>query len=529
MHLTYFTLAQVSNILVKNWNKKKILHCFSQEKDELVIEAWQGFFLIIHCQSQFPYLLVTQQYTKSHTNSIVLWEEIQNLTVQNVSVIQNDRSLLIHLEKEYTILVKMHGNQSNVILYHEHKVKHIFRQNLVADFSLDYTGLSKDLPVSPDALYTHLNTKPYSCYVSAIKQILPVFSKNIMLYLAESVQDKGNKEEIFAKTKMMLSVLQNPSVYYVIQDEKQVFFSFFEPWKNNQKVLFQDTDLIKVLQRFVSTYFQQTKLHAQKELALKHFEKEKKLLSAKIRELEQLISQKNNPFQEKADVLMANLHQIPKDANSTELYNFYMDTMIRIPLDSKLTPQQNAEKYYKKAKRLETLKNEAKNEIPSLKQKLELTLHYLDTLTDIEDLKTWNKCAFIWKDVLQDKVKNNEFSLFRKFEVQGFTILVSKDAENADLLTLKYAHKDDIWLHAKDVQGAHVVIKRAGNKHIPNSVVESAACIAAYYSKAKGEQLAKVIVTQKKFVIKPKGYDFGKVKVLKEEIILAEPKLPSSI
>jgi predicted ribosome quality control (RQC) complex YloA/Tae2 family protein len=526
MHLTYFTLAQLSHILEQNWKNKSVLQCFSQEKDELVLEVWQGLFLVIHCQSQFPYLFVTSRYPKSHANSVVLWEEIQNLTIQKVTVIQNDRSILIQLEKEYVILVKMHGNQSNVLLYHENKVKYVFRQNLITDFTLDYATLSKDLPISPDALYTHLNAKSYSCYVSAIKQILPVFSKNMMLYLAESVQDKGNKEEVFEKTKMMLEILQNPVQYYVIEDEKQVFFSFFESWKHEQKVIFQDTDLLKSLQMFFNAYFQKTKLYTHKEFVLKHFEKEKKMLSAKIKELEQLVSQKNNPFQEKADVLMANLHQIPKEANNIELYNFYTDTKIHIPLDSKLTPQQNAEKYYKKAKRLETLKNEAKNEIPVFKQKLELALHHLDTLASIQDLKTWNKYAFIWKDILQEKVKSNELSLFRKFEIHGFVVLVSKDAENADLLTLKYAHKNDIWLHAKDVQGAHVVIKRAGNKHIPQIVIETAASLAAYYSKAKGEQLAKVTVTEKKFVIKPKGYDFGKVKVLKEEIVLAEPKLP---
>lgn len=526
MHLTYFTLAQLSQILDKNWKNKSVLQCFSQEKDELVLEVWQGLFLVIHCQSQFPYLLAAQQYAKSHTNSVVLWEEIQNLTIQSVSVIQNDRSMLVQLEKEYLILVKMHGNQSNVILYHHNKAKHLFRQSLVSDTTLDYTHLVRDLPVSPDALYTHLNSKSYPCYVSAIKQILPVFSKNMLLYLADNVQDKGNREEVFTKAKMMLDTLQNPEQYYVIQEEKHVFFSFFQPWKISQKILFQDTDLLKVLQRFVSVYFQKNELYVQKELVLKHFEKEKKLLSAKIRELEQLLQQKNNPFQEKADVIMANLHQISKEAHSAELYNFYTDSMMHIALDSKLSPQQNAEKYYKKAKRLETLKNEAKTEIPIIKQKTELILHYIDTVTTIEDLKTWNKYAFIWKDILQNKNKTSELNLFRKFEVQGFVILVSKDAENADLLTLKYAHKNDPWLHAKDVQGAHVVVKKAGNKQIPQSVIETAASIAAYYSKAKGEQLAKVILTEKKFVIKPKGYDFGKVKVLKETIVLAEPKLP---
>lgn len=526
MHLTYFTLSHLAQILNKNWKEKSILQCFSQEKDEFVIEILQGLFLVVNCQSQLSYVLATPQYPKSHTNSIVLWQEIQGITIKNVSVIPNDRSILIHLEQEYLILVKMHGNQSNVILYHQNKVQYLFRNTLTADIALDYTHLAKNLPLSHDALYTHLNMKNYPCYVSAIKQILPIFSKNMLLYLAENVQDKGDKNEVWAKTTEMLHTLQNPTHYYIIEQDNQVFFSFFPPWKSTQKAIFQDTDLLKALQRFVSTYFQKNELYKQKEIVLKHFEKEKRILTATLKELEQLSVQKNNPFQEKADIIMANLHQIPNEVNNIQLYNFYTDSIISITLDSKLTPQQNAEKYYKKAKRLELLKQDANHKIPVLKQKLQLILEHITLLSLVNDLKTWNKYAFIWKDILRDKTKNTELSLFRKFEVQGFTILVSKDAENADLLTLKYAHKNDIWLHAKDVQGAHVVIKRAGNKHIPQNIIETAASIAAYYSKAKGEQLAKVIITEKKFVIKPKGYEFGKVKVLKEEVILAEPRLP---
>lgn len=527
MHLTYFTIYQLSLLLDKEWKGKKILHCFSQEKDELVIEVWQGIFLVAHCHSKFPYVLPTKQYKKSQSNSIILWEEIQGISIKSVSAIENDRSLLIELEQDYLILVKMHGNQSNVILYYQNKVKYLFRQSLVSDNSLDYTTLTKNLPISSKDLYAQMSVKPYPCYVSAIKQILPIFSKNMLLYLADTVQDKGNKEQVFYQVKMMLNTLQNPVQYYVIQDDKQIFFSFFSTWKTNQKILFQDTDLFKVLERFVSIYYQNEVFYEQKQVVLKHFEKEKKILSAKIKEFEQLLAQEENIFQQKADILMANLHQIPKEASSVNLYNFYTDSMIHISMDTELSPQENAEKYYKKAKRLENLKKEAKNQLSNFIQQLKHIEDTLNILSKIEDFKTWKIHALTWKDIFENKVKSDELSLFRKFEVQGFTILVSKDAENADLLTLKYAHKNDVWLHAKDVQGSHVVIKRAGNKYIPSRVIEQAASIAAYYSKAKGEQLAKVIVTEKKFVIKPKGYDFGKVKVLKESILLVEPKLPT--
>ncbi|MCS7077319.1 MAG: NFACT RNA binding domain-containing protein [Bacteroidia bacterium] len=525
MHLTYFTLLQIAHILDQNWKGKKILHCFCQEKDELAIEVWQGMFLIIRCQSQWSYVLPAFQYPKSHTNSILLWQETQNLTIERVTVIDYDRSILIQLQDEYNILVKMHGNQSNVILYHQNKVKYLFRNNLAADQNLDYHVLYKPLPISPQYLYEEMKSRPFTCYISAIKQILPVFSKNMLLYLADKAQDKGNKEKVFETAKMMLNVLLNPQTYYVIEDEKQVFFSFFDAWKPGQKILFQDTDLIKVLHKFVRTYFQRKEFLEQKEAVSKYFEKKRNILRAKIKELEQVCNQEN-VFQQKADVIMANLHNIPEGQDNVNLYNFYTENYIKISLDTKLSPQQNAEKYYKKAKRFENLKQQAQIQIPVLKQELAEIDRHVETIQSIQEIKIWREHSYIWKEILKDKTQAHEFTLFRKFEVQGYVILASKDAENADLLTLKYAHKNDIWLHAKDVQGSHVVIKRAGSRHVPKTVIEAAACIAAYYSKAKGEQLAKVSVTEKKFVIKPKGYEAGKVKILKEEVVLVEPKLP---
>jgi predicted ribosome quality control (RQC) complex YloA/Tae2 family protein len=80
-------------------------------------------------------------------------------------------------------------------------------------------------------------------------------------------------------------------------------------------------------------------------------------------------------------------------------------------------------------------------------------------------------------------------------------------------------------LHAKDVSGSHVIIRNPGNQVISDSIIERAAQIAAYYSKAKNEGLAAVIYCDCKYVRKPKGAHPGMVKVNREETILVEPQL----
>jgi predicted ribosome quality control (RQC) complex YloA/Tae2 family protein len=125
------------------------------------------------------------------------------------------------------------------------------------------------------------------------------------------------------------------------------------------------------------------------------------------------------------------------------------------------------------------------------------------------------------------KPKNNNVKAppYHTFEFKGFQIWVGKNAEANDELTLMHTYKEDLWLHAKDVAGSHVIIKHQSGKNFPKDVIERAAQLAAYNSKRKTESLCPVAVTPKKFVRKRKGDPAGMVVVEKEEVILVEPKL----
>lgn len=102
---------------------------------------------------------------------------------------------------------------------------------------------------------------------------------------------------------------------------------------------------------------------------------------------------------------------------------------------------------------------------------------------------------------------------------------MGRNAEANDELTLKRAYKEDLWLHAKDVAGSHVLIKYQAGKPFPKDVIERAAQLAAYNSKRKTDSLCPVVVTQKKYVRKRKGDPAGAVVVEREQVILVEPKL----
>ena len=92
---------------------------------------------------------------------------------------------------------------------------------------------------------------------------------------------------------------------------------------------------------------------------------------------------------------------------------------------------------------------------------------------------------------------------------------------------LKLSHKEDLWLHARGVPGSHVIIQmNRKNDFPPTNIIEKAAEIAAFYSKAKGSSLVPVIFTKRKYVRKGKGLPPGAVFVDKEDVVLVKPTEP---
>ncbi len=204
-----------------------------------------------------------------------------------------------------------------------------------------------------------------------------------------------------------------------------------------------------------------------------------------------------------------------------EVFDFYKEAPLRIKLNPQLSPQQNAERFYRKAKNQKIEEQKLLQTIETKENewlRLQTLLQSLDECHDFKSLRRWAK-----QHGFAGQSKADESLPFKRFEYKGFQIWVGKNAKSNDLLTQRFAHKNDLWLHAKDVAGSHVVIKRSGQKQIPRNVIEKAASLAAYYSKRKTDSLCPVIVTEKKYVRKPKGLAPGQVIVDKEEVIMVAP------
>lgn len=221
------------------------------------------------------------------------------------------------------------------------------------------------------------------------------------------------------------------------------------------------------------------------------------------------------------DIVTANLHAIRRGQALLRAVDFYDEEMgeIEIPLKPNLSPQQNAAKFYKdyaKAKHAEKILTEQISVGEIEAQYFAGVLEELDRAEnerDLSEIRAELEDGGYLRAADRQKKKQIRQALSKPLEFRssdGFPIFVGKNNRQNDQLSLKSAHKNDIWLHIQKAHGAHVIIE-CGGAEVPDTTVTEAAMLAAYYSEAKQGQNLPVDVTPVRFLRKPNGAKPGMV------------------
>ncbi len=225
-------------------------------------------------------------------------------------------------------------------------------------------------------------------------------------------------------------------------------------------------------------------------------------------------------------------YQYTLEAGQTELRAQYEvdapDLVIKI--DPQLTPLENAQRYftkYDKAKRalsdVPTLIKETKTELDYLNQ-LESDLELASSWPDIDEVQQGLQSGGYWQGKRVKRIGGGGQSApIRIVTPDAYVIWVGRNSRQNEIVTFKKASPEDLWLHARDVPGAHVVIKFDG-RTIPDKIVDQAASIAAYYSAKRSDNKVPVDVTRIKYVKKIKGAKQGMVTYRNEKTQMAVPK-----
>lgn len=250
----------------------------------------------------------------------------------------------------------------------------------------------------------------------------------------------------------------------------------------------------------------------------------KRAVRARERTIDKLLewlenSSQADAWQAQADLLMIYQSEIPRGQTSVSLTDPADGTQITLSLDPSLSALDNAQSLYKRAKRIRRGHPHVHARLRRLRQELKLLQAALKAHERGEVVAS-ETLALLPRRKKQAPAPKKAVP-FRQFEVGGFHVWMGKSANQNDAL-LRAASPNDLWMHAKDYAGSHVVVRARGQERIPEAVIQAAARLAALHSKAKSERRVEVTMTQVKKVRKPKGAPAGLVTVRDTDTLTVE-------
>jgi predicted ribosome quality control (RQC) complex YloA/Tae2 family protein len=237
---------------------------------------------------------------------------------------------------------------------------------------------------------------------------------------------------------------------------------------------------------------------------------------------------------ERANLILANIAEIPRNATYFDATTWGDNPQpMRIELDPHESPADLAQDLFKKSKRLKRGLDVAPERLDAVEGEIAELVRARDALADYSPNELATKLEALGVSATEPKEQARKRRQagtrlpYREFgTVDGSTVLVGRGAADNDRLTLRVARPHDLWLHARGVTGAHVVVRLSkGKSCAPESLVD-AATLAAHYSDLRGESIVDVLYTPRRFVHKRKGSAVGSVTLGSEKVIAVRMEAP---
>lgn len=428
------------------------------------------------------------------------FENLENARFEGAVVNLQDRSFQVRFDTGYTIVFLLYGRNGNILLYKGANFMEAFRKNIS-------TGTDKTLGfyntgLLPDAQGFMSLAKEDAR--KAVTQYFPAFPKSFL----PDIPENYTPEEAWKICLQVDDELSSAGLKIIDDGIKPII----EAGKEN-------TSIRDLMNTYARLFYRYRKERQDRQRELSKLMAEKKRLEKNIASLRTHIAslgQARN-YRHQADLLMANMHAIQPGADKVTVQDFETGKDVILKLKKELSPQAWAEKLYRKSRGQQKEKEITEAQLKQAEEKLLAAEGLLENQAKGESIS-------IKSSEKSSRKTEEKESPFRSVTFQGYTIYIGKSASNNDDLTFRFAHKEDTWLHARGVSGSHVIIRhKAKGKDIPKPVLEAAAALAAFNSKAKHSSLVPVAYTLRKFVRKPKGAAPGAVVVEKEKVILVEP------
>lgn len=492
MITSWFTLEKLSIYLKQKLVGTTIRSACTIHKNELILlnETNPAESLIINLGSAAQSVLI--QDVKPPKKAVSIFANLNTAKILDVLMHPSDRIIFINLEQDCQLAIAIRTPRGNVY-YRDGSEWTSFKKE-----SFSFSLPREDALVSPSSLESD-----------------PRFNRYWRMHTAALL---ATQEYVTILNEFQRANGQVISGRFVLLPKSDESFNaeiFYHQYSTFIKNGFRERDFDDIKQQLIRT--------------LQHRQEQ---MQRKIRQLETTEATEVRAAQYRywADMLSSFQYQIVAGEKVFIIPKEYHDE--RFPAMIILNPAEaihrNIEKYYHKAHQL----NERKQSHLQLHQDsqkdlsaINILLTEVQTFTDLPALKRWQQQhqSYFTQQITKERSDGTSLPYWTEF-YKNWEIWIGKSAADNDDMTLHYAAKSDLWLHVRHSTGSHVIIRSQGKKDYPPEVIRYAASLAARYSKEKHSSLVTVVATQKKYVIKRKGFPPGKVSFQYEKDILIEPK-----
>ena len=502
-----------------NGRIQKINQPFEQELVLQIRSNRQSHRLLLSAHPVFGRIQLTQTTFENpaqpSTFIMVLRKYLQGALIESIEQVENDRIVEMTVSNkneigdhiQATLIIEIMGKHSNILLVDKssHKIleviKHVgFSQN---SYRTLLPGSTYIAPPSTESLnpFTIKDEKLFE-----ILQTQETTAKNLQSLFQGLGRDTANElENILVSDK--LSTFHN---FFNQETKPCLTETSFSPVPFANQVGEPFANLSDLLDTYYKDKAERDRVKQQASELIRRVENElqKNRHKLKKQEKELLATDNAEEFRQKGELLTTFLHQVPNDQDQVILDNYYTNQPITIALDKALTPNQNAQRYFKRYQKLK----EAVKYLTDLIEETKATILYLESVETVLNQAGLEEIAEIREELIQTgfiRRRQREKIQKRKKPEQylasdGKTIIyVGRNNLQNEELTFKMARKEELWFHAKDIPGSHVVI--SGNLDPSDEVKTDAAELAAYFSQGRLSNLVQVDMIEVKKLNKPTG------------------------
>lgn len=502
-----------------NGRIQKINQPFEQELVLQIRSNRQSHRLLLSAHPVFGRIQLTETTFENpaqpSTFIMVLRKYLQGAVIESIEQIENDRIVEITVSNkneigdniQATLIIEIMGKHSNILLVDKsnHKIleviKHIgFSQN---SYRTLLPGATYIAPPSTEA------RNPFTIRDEKLFEILQtqeLTARNIQSLFQGLGRDTANElENLLVNDK-----LSNFRNFFKQETKPCLTDKSFSCVPFSNKIEEHFSSLSQLLDVFYKDKAERDRVKQQASELIRRVENELQKNRQKLKKQKKELQATENAeeFRQKGELLTTFLHQVPNDQDQVVLDNYYTNQPITIALDKALTPNQNAQKYFKRYQKLK----EAVKYLTELIEETKATILYLESVETVLNQAGLDEIAEIREELIQTgfiRRRQREKIQKRKkpekyLASDGKTIiLVGRNNLQNEELTFKIARKEELWFHAKDIPGSHVVI--SGNLNPSDEVKTDAAELAAYYSKGRLSNLVQVDMIEVKKLNKPSG------------------------